>query len=149
MAALIGVAASLLLRRTAWAKSSLWASRIAYGVLVLQTPAYFLQKSGFQVSAPVCEWTFGLALAQHSLTNYPHIVMFALFFLLTCAQLPGHPKAALWSTAATLALGLVLELSQGVTGEGHCRMRDLIPDSVGALIGYALVLAVRKRGVIT
>ena len=143
-AALIGVVALLLLRRTRWATASLWASRIAYGFLVLQLPAYFLTKSGFQVSAPVCQWTFGLALAQHSLTNYPHIVLFALLFLLTYAQLPGHPRAAAWSVAATMLFGLVLELLQGATGEGNCRMRDLIPDAAGVLIGYTLILTARR-----
>lgn len=144
IAALLGVAAALSLRRTRWSTASLWASRLAYGLLVLQLPAYFLAKSSFQVSAPVCQWTFGLALAQHSLTNYPHIVLFAVFFLLTYAQLPGHQRAAVWSMTATLAFGLLLELLQGATGEGNCRMRDLIPDSAGGLIGYALILAGRK-----
>ena len=132
------------LRRTRWARASLWTSRAAYGLLVLQVPMYFLGKSGFEVSPPVCQWTFSLALAQHSLTNYPHIVLFTVFFLLSYAQLPGVPKAAAWAALATVAVGLLLELSQGATGEGNCRMRDLIPDSAGALIGYALVTAGKR-----
>ena len=143
-ACLLGVAATLLLRRTRWARPALWASRVAYALLVLQAPLYFAAKSGYQVSAPVCQWTFGLDLAVHSLTNYPHIVLFTLFFVLTYAQLPGIPKVAVWSAAATLAMGLLVELAQGATGEGNCRMRDLIPDSAGALLGFTLVLIGRK-----
>ena len=142
--ALVGVVAALSLRRTRWAVPSLWVSRVAYALLVLQAPAYFLAKSGFRVSSPVCEWTFGLALATHSLTNYPHMILFALFFLLTYAQLPGIPKAIIWSTAATVAMGLLVELAQAVTRQGHCRMRDLIPDSVGALVGFVVVMAGTK-----
>lgn len=138
-AALAGVVAAFLLRRTALARPALWASRIAYVVLVAQAPYYFAAKGGFQVSAPVCQWTFGLDLAMHSLTNYPHIVLFALFFLLTYAQMPSHPRAAVLAAAGTLAMGLLVELAQGVTGEGHCRMRDLIPDAAGASIGFILL----------
>jgi hypothetical protein len=138
-AALIGVAAAWLLRRTSWGTPALWGSRIAYALLVLQAPFYFFAKGGYQVSAPVCQWTFDAALAAHSLTNYPHVFLFAVFFLLSHAQLPGARHAAAWSAAATVAMGLLVELAQGTTGEGHCRMRDLIPDSVGALIGFAMI----------
>ena len=142
--ALLAVLAALSLRRTRWAVPSLWVSRLAYGLLVLQAPLYFLAKGGFRVSPPNCEWTFGLALARHSLTNYPHIILFTLFFLLTYAQLPAAPRAIIWSIAATAAMGLLVELAQGVTGHGHCRMRDLIPDSVGALLGFVIVSAGTK-----
>lgn len=139
IAAVASVAIALMLRRSRWSTPALLVSRIAYVLLVLQAPMYFLAKSGYQMSPPVCQWTFDAALAAHSLTNYPHIVLFALFFLLTYTQLPRVRNAAGWSVAATLAMGLLVELAQGVTGEGNCRMRDLIPDAAGALIGFALV----------
>jgi len=142
--ALVTALVALSLRRTRWAVPSLWASRLAYALLVLQAPLYFLAKGGFRVSPPNCEWTFGMALARHSLTNYPHIILFTLFFLLTYAQLPAAPRAIIWSTAATVAMGLLVELAQGVSGDGHCRMRDLIPDSVGALLGFVIVSAGTK-----
>ncbi|MFZ2493205.1 MAG: VanZ family protein [Thermoanaerobaculia bacterium] len=139
--AVLAVVASLSLRRTRWARPSLWVSRLTYAGLVLQAPLYFLVKGGFQLSAPDCEWTFGLALARHSLTNYPHIVLFTLFFLLTYAQMRGVRRPILWSAVATMAMGLLVELAQGVSGHGHCRMRDLVPDSLGALLGLAIVTA--------
>src|SRR5688500_12437601 len=139
--ALLGVVLALSLRRTRWAGPSLWASRLAYTGLVLQVPLYFLVKGGFRISSPDCEWTFGLALARHSLTNYAHIILFMVFFLLTYAQLPGVSKPIIWSAAVTIAVGLLLELAQGVSGQGHCRMRDIVPDSVGALLGFVVVSA--------
>ena len=141
--ALLAVVVALSLRRTRWARPSLWVSRLAYAGLVLQAPLYFLAKGGFRISSPNCEWTFGLALARHSLTNYPHIILFTVFFLLTFAQLRGVPRAIIWSAAATMAMGLLVELAQGVSGHGHCRMRDLVPDSAGALAGFAIVSAGR------
>ncbi|HEX2122423.1 MAG TPA: VanZ family protein [Thermoanaerobaculia bacterium] len=136
--------AALALRRSRWAAASLRVSRWTYGLLMPLSLLYFPAKSGFRLTAPSCEWTFGLALAKHSLTNYPHIVLFAIFFLLTYAQLPHVPRAMLWSMAACLAMGLLVELAQAVSGYGHCRMRDLIPDSVGAVAGAALVTAASR-----
>ena len=141
--ALLGVVLAIALRRTRWARASLWGSRLAYAGLVLQAPLYFLAKGGFRISPPDCQWTFGLALARHSLTNYGHIILFMVFFLLTYAQLPGVSRAIAWSVTATMAMGLLVELAQGVSGHGHCRMRDIIPDAVGALLGCAIVLAGR------
>lgn len=139
--ALVATVAALALRRTRWAVASLWISRVAYGLLVLQAPMYFLAQGGFRLSSPVCEWTFSFALARHSLRNCPHIVLFTAFFLLTYAQLPGARMRVIWSIVATLGMGLLVELAQAVSGHGHCRMRDLIPDSVGALLGLAMVSA--------
>lgn len=136
--------AAVALRRTRWAAASLCLSRIAYGLLVLQAPLYFLVEGGFRLSSPVCEWTFSPALARHSLRNYPHIVLFTVFFILTYAQLPGVRRRVIWSFAATLGMGLLVELAQGVSGHGHCRMRDLIPDSMGAILGLVIVSAGTK-----
>ena len=40
----------------------------------------------------------------------------------------------------TLTVGALLELAQGLTGAGHCRLRDLLPDPAGALLGWALLV---------
>lgn len=146
--AVVGTVVAWFLRRTRWARPSLLASRCAYAALLVQAVLYFPAQSGFRIGPPVCQWTFGFALGVHSLQNYPHIVLFALFFLLTYAQLREVPRAMAWSAAACLAMGLFVELAQGATGAGNCRMRDLIPDAAGALIGAGLVAAARKaRGV--
>ena len=85
------------------------AFRAAYVLLILSAPVYFYSKGG-QVSAPVCAWTFDAALARHSLTNYPHIVLFSIFFVLTYVQLHRVRNAMMWSAAATLAIALVSKL---------------------------------------
>lgn len=139
--ALLAVVLAVSLRGTRWARPALWVSRLAYAGLVLQAPLYFLARGGFRITFPDCEWTFGAALARHSLTNYGHIVLFLVFFLLTYAQLRDVPRPILWSVAATMAMGLLVEMAQGVSGHGHCRMRDLIPDSVGALAGLVILSA--------
>lgn len=39
----------------------------------------------------------------------------------------------------TLAMGALVEAAEGMTGEGNCRLRDLVPDLAGALIGALAV----------
>ncbi|HEY0083121.1 MAG TPA: hypothetical protein VGB61_10050 [Pyrinomonadaceae bacterium] len=120
---------------------SLRGVRWAYITFVLLGLLYFPASVGFRFDPRPCELAFGLSLAAHSLTNYAHIVLFAFFFLMTSAQLrmddwPGFARAAL----ATVVMGGLVELAQGLTGKGHCRSRDLIPDAVGILLGSAIVL---------
>jgi hypothetical protein len=39
-----------------------------------------------------------------------------------------------WATATIIMIGVLVEILEGVTLTGNCRMRDLIPDAVGALV---------------
>lgn len=142
--AVLATAVALFLRCSRWASAARLVSRCAYAGLLLQALLYFPAKSAWEIGAVRCQWTFDFALAVHSLRNYPHIVLFALFFLLTYAQLWNAPKALLWSAVICMAMGLFVELAQGATGAGNCRMRDLIPDAVGALIGAGVIAGTRK-----
>ena len=138
-AVVIASVAAIALRRTRWAGPARIVSRGAYVLLVLSPLVYFPFRSGFRLEPIACEWTFGPALAAHSLRNFPHIILFAFFFLLTYAQLLDVRRALVWSAAACLAMGFLVEIAQGVTRAGHCRLRDLIPDAVGAAAGLLLV----------
>jgi len=120
---------------------SLRGVRWAYLAFVVLGLLYFPAKMGFRLDPQPCELTFDIQLAIHSLTNYPHIVLFAFFFLMTSAQLRMSNWAAFaWAAAATIAMGALVEVAQGVTNRGHCRSRDLIPDAAGILVGSVIVL---------
>lgn len=134
---------ALALRRTRWAAAALRASRWTYAVLIPLSLLYFPLKAG-GVRAVQCEWTFSFALAVYSLRNFPHIVLMAIFFLLTVAQLPRSRHSMAWAFAACFVMGLLVELAEGATGVHHCRMRDLIPDMAGACIGAAAVWIFRR-----
>ena len=72
------------------------------------------------------------------MTKVPHIVLFAFFFLLTVAQFERvDRKTIAWSFFATVGLGLLIELEEGATRTGYCRLTDVIPDAWGALIAMA------------
>ena len=55
-------------------------------------------------------------------------------------------SAFAWAVVATIVMGVLVEAAEGVTGKGHCRLRDLIHDTVGALAGSVIVLLLIKIG---
>lgn len=127
----------LALRGVRWA----YAAFVALGLL------YFPAKVGFRPAPRPCQLAFDIPLAVHSLTNYGHVVLFALFFVMTSAQFRAlNRRAFAWSAAATVVMGALVEVAQGVTGEGNCRLRDLIPDGVGILAGSIIVLLLKRIG---
>jgi len=85
-----------------------------------------------------CELLVGPELALYSFRNTPHIVLFALCFPVARRQFGGAGAAF----AATLAVGALVEAAEGLSGAGHCRLRDLLPDAAGALLGWAMLAAV-------
>jgi glycopeptide antibiotics resistance protein len=134
---------ALALRRTRWSDTALRASRWTYSIVFPLSLLYFPLKAG-GVRPLECEWTFNASLAFHSLGNIPHMVGFAIFFMLSVAQLPNVKHAIAWSFVASFAMGLLVEIAEGATGIHHCRMRDLIPDTAGACIGAIAVLIARR-----
>src|SRR6266404_8921505 len=128
---------------------SLRGVRWAYITFVVLGLLYFPAKVGFRLDPQPCELTPSIPLAIHSLTNYAHIVLFALFFLTTRAQLRmSNWSAFAWAALASIAMGVLVEVDEGITNKGHCRLRDLIPDAVGILLGSVIVLLwnrIRRR----
>ncbi len=121
--------------------------RWAYVAFIVMGLFYFPIKVGFQLTPRPCQLAFDIPLATNSLTNYGHIVLFALFFVITSAQFRVlNRRAFFWSAAATIVMGALVEVAQGVTGEGNCRLRDLIPDALGILVGFIVVLLLKKVG---
>jgi VanZ family protein len=134
---------ALALRRTRWSETALRVSRWTYSILFALSLLYFPLKAG-GVRPVECEWTFSASLAVYSLGNIQHIVGFAIFFMLSVAQLPNVKHAMAWSFLACFAMGFLVEIAEGATGIHHCRMRDLIPDMAGACVGAIAVLIVRR-----
>ena len=128
---------------------ALWGFRSAYAGYVVMAVSWMFVQSGFSASAPHCEMAITFDGAMLSMTKFGHIVLFALFFLITIRQFKTIDRRAyVISIAVTIAMGLIIELEEGITGAGNCRMRDLVPDAAGALIcaGFVAALSrVRRR----
>jgi hypothetical protein len=116
-----------------------WAYFTFLGLGLLVFPA----RVGFHFHSQPCEFALNVPLALFSLTNYGHVVLWAIFFMMTAVQLRryGPRRRFLIAAGAALAIGIYVELAEGITGKGHCRLRDLVPDSAGAALGAILVLA--------
>ncbi len=117
-------------------------SRRAYFAFVALGVFFFPARVGFHFHPQPCEWALNVPLALFSLTNYKHIVLIAIFFLMTSAQMRGVRARTqlLAALGAAVAMGIYVELAQGLTGQGHCRLRDLVPDLAGAVVGTAIVM---------
>ena len=120
--------------------------RWAYFTFFVLGILFFPARVGFRFDPHPCECALSWQLVLFSLTKYGHLVRFVIFFLMTSVQVRGYSARAqyLISTGAVLAMGIYVELAEGFTGEGGCRLRDLVPDMAGALIGAILLLAWSK-----
>jgi len=120
-------------------------ARWAYATFVVLGLVFFAARVGFELQPQACELACTWHFALLSFTNYWHIALFTGFFLLSHAQFRElGERGHLWSALATLIMGALVELAEGLSGSGHCRLRDLIPDSVGAALGLAMVLTWQK-----
>ena len=100
-----------------------------------------ISRVGFHFHPQPCECALSVPLALFSLTNYGHLVRFTIFFLMTSVQIRGarFRTQLLLATGAVMAMGIYVELAEGLTGEGHCRLRDLVPDLAGAIVGSVIL----------
>jgi VanZ family protein len=71
------------------------------------------------------------------------MILFGLFFVVTVIQFDRIDRRALaWSLLATAAMGLLVELEEGATSTGNCRITDVLPDLLGALVAMAVVVGI-------
>jgi VanZ family protein len=113
---------------------------VAFVVLGL---LYFPFKAGFHLAPRPCALAIDVRLA---LSNTAHIVLFAIFFFVTLAQFHQRRVRELaLAAAATLVMGVLVELAQAATGHGNCRLRDLIPDAAGVMIAALVALSWQLR----
>src|SRR5881296_2674475 len=119
----------------------------AYPAFVVLGLLYFPAQTHFHVHAPKCEQLLPtMHVLVLSLHNYAYIALFAGFYWMSWVQFGRSDTRGVWALLATLLVGALVEIAEGMTmtGRGHCRVRDLVPDAAGAL-GAALLLAVWSR----
>src|SRR5881296_3116688 len=108
--------------------------RWAYFAFVVLGLLYFPAQTHFRVHAPKCEQLLPtMQVLVLSLQNYAHIALFAGFYWMSWVQFRRTEARFVWALLATLLVGALVEIAEGMTGRGHCRLRDLVPDAAGAL----------------
>src|SRR5438874_13023136 len=82
--------------------------RWAYWAFVAGGVLFFPARVGFHFHPKPCECALTLSLALFSLTNFGHLVRFAIFFLMTAVQMRGARLRTqlLLATGAVLAMGI-------------------------------------------
>jgi hypothetical protein len=143
---LILLAAAVFTPRLGW-------RRLAFAGFVVLGLFSFALRAGWpgQPLAPNgCELLVGPTLALYSFRNTPHILLFALCFILARAQFrwadqgaDGRRRGVAGAFVITLAVGALVEIAEGLSGAGHCRLRDLLPDAAGALLGWSVFAVLR------
>ena len=126
---------------------ALWGHRRwAFGAYMLLAVLRLPARVGFRLHAPICDTHLTAGNVALSMTKVPHMVLFGAFALLTVFQFDRIDRRAWrWSLLATVALGVVVELEEGATRTGNCRLTDVLPDvtaaaiAVTALVGLAIV----------
>jgi len=114
-----------------------WGYTLLVIVGVLRIPA----QAHFRLYVPLCDFRMAWDNSRLSLMKVPHFVLFGVFFLFTAWQFDRLDRRSLsWSLVATLALGILVELEEGATRTGNCRLADLLPDLGGALIAMAFLV---------
>ena len=102
---------------------------------VLRIPA----RVAFRLVIPVCDLRVTLVNIGMSMSKVPHIVLFAAFFVLTVLQFDElNGRALRRSLLLTVAFGALVELEEGATRTGSCRMTDVLPDIAGAALAAAI-----------
>src|SRR2546425_9213672 len=119
--------------------------RWEYLAFVVLGLLYFPAQTHFRVHIPKCEQLIPtMRLVYLSLHNYAYIALFAGYYWMSWVQFRKTEARVVWALLATLLVGALVEVAEGMTGRGHCRVRDLVPDAAGAF-GAALLLAVWSR----
>jgi hypothetical protein len=119
--------------------------RQAYIAFIVLGLLYFPLQVDFRFHPHACQLAINPDLALMSLTNWGHIVLFGVFFIMTLAQFRRHTAAAFaWSAVIVIVMGALVEIAEGVTGSRNCRLRDLVPDAAGAVLGMVVVASVSR-----
>ena len=118
--------------------------RRAYVAYVVLSLLYFPMQVGFQFRVPACQLAISPELALMSLTNWAHVMLFGIFYLMTMAQFRRRTVSAFaWSALIVVVMGALVEVAEGATAR-NCRVRDLVPDAAGAVLGMAVIVVVTR-----
>lgn len=119
--------------------------RWAYLAFVVLGLLYFPAQVHFRVHAPKCQQVIPtMNVVVLALQNYVALALFAGFCWMSWVQFRRSKARFIWAVMATVVAGVLVEIAEGMTTRGSCRLRDLVPAAAAAL-GAALVLALWSR----
>src|SRR5258708_2223038 len=94
--------------------------RWAYAAFVLLGLLYFPAQTHFHVHVPKCEQLLPtMQVLILSLHNYAYIALFAGFYWMSWVQFGRSDARSIWALVATLLVGALVEIAEGMTGGGR------------------------------
>jgi glycopeptide antibiotics resistance protein len=120
--------------------------RLLFAVMAIAALVYTPATIGF-VTRPAlqCELVSSAELWLFGLTNVRHLVTYSILAAVAVWAFGTH---SLWLAAAVaLTITAGVELTQAIFADGHCRVRDMLPNTVGVAVGvgFALLVALLVR----
>lgn len=117
--------------------------RLLFAAMALAAVLFTPASSGFALRPDfVCETDASADIWLFSLTNVRHIVTFAI---LGATAIWAFGTQRIWiAVAATLLVTAGVELSQAIFAEGHCRLRDGLPNLVAVALGVGIALLIAR-----
>ncbi len=97
--------------------------------------------SDFVTAHKGCEVIPPEGVIVRTLANFKHIISFCILFILAsqCFR-----RGAFWKSAVVvLLISAFVEVEQAFFLEGHCRVRDMLPNLVAVGVGILIVSSVR------
>ena len=105
-------------------------------------------QAGFTMRAFTCDVGLDAAGWIEGIANPRHLIAYAVIAALAVWTLRGRP---LWQPVGlAILISLGVELEQAIFMDGHCRLRDMVPNFVAVVMGAAVGLLIlvwvnRKR----
>jgi VanZ family protein len=101
--------------------------------------------SRLQLGAKSCDLSMNRELVGNAILNARHLVSYSVLFVL--AALVFRRRALVKAGAFVLLVSMAVEIEQAYFTSGHCRLRDLIPNTLAIAIASAsfhAVVALRR-----
>lgn len=112
------------------------AATLALGYTPLKSAGLLRPTASCELSAPLELWWSGLQ-------NSRHVISYGVLCLLAVACFAKQRVAK--AAATVLVISALVELEQAFLAEGHCRIRDMLPNLLAVCLASLLWLAFSRR----
>jgi len=121
-----------------------YAPQIAVALLATVALSYTpLRSAGRLRGTAVCELSAPLSVWCMGIYNVRHIISYSLLCLAATTCFSKH--TLLKAVLLTLAISVVVEMEQAFLNDGHCRVRDMLPNLFAVSLAALVWLAAHRH----
>jgi hypothetical protein len=116
------------------------ALRAALALVAFTALAITPIQAGFATRAFTCDFGLNAADWIAGIANPKHLIAYAILAALAVSALRGRP---LWQPVGlAILISLGVEIEQAIFADGHCRLRDMVPNVIAVAMGTAIGLLI-------